>query len=582
MKPANGWSVYMARCADGSLYTGIAKDARARLAAHNAGRGAAYTRSRRPVKLVHVEDGFTRSAALSREARIKALGRPGKLALLQSARAVARRALAAALLLSCTGLARATPTFDKETAVAFSSAAPQAFTFSAPASAFTYPIRMYFIRQSSGVEVGSASSDGQGLNWLEDSPDGRLSTSTLPSVSASSITGCGVLPLSGGGFRMVYSIVSTTGAFRIHSSTSLDGLHWANDTGTVVDNGLTYLSDPKIVQLADSSWRLYYVGNTDRGIDVLNRQIFSARSTNQGLNWSAPSLALPSLASNVGASVLADGKVRLYYSEPLTGPTTATVVLSALSSDVNGTSFSVESGSRVSTASASGSLSFPVPVRSTDTFRWRLYYDFAGPGTISTADVHTALTGAPAPVAVAPARVLNSETTTTLTIAGDVFSGAPTVSFGLGGQPALVPFASLVRNDDQTLTALFNVLNQEPGSWSLTVTNADGRSTVLPNALLIDYPPGSVALVNNLLRPRTGTSTAVSVTTFNQGRIVARLYTLDGRSVRTLFDGDQPKGVMNLAWDGRDGDGAAVASGLYILRVAGPKINTKSKIIVIR
>ena len=582
MKLPNDWSVYVARCADGSLYTGIAKDARARLAAHNAGRGAAYTRARRPVKLVRVEEGFTRSAALSREARIKALGRPGKLALLKSARSVARRALAAAVLLSCAGLARATPTFDKEDSVAFSSAAPQAFTFSAPAAAFTYPIRMYFIRQSSGVEVGSASSDGQGLNWLEDAPGGRLSTSTLPSVSASSITGCGVLPLSGGGFRMVYSIVSTTGAFRIHGSTSLDGFHWANDTGTIVDNGLTYLSNPKLVQLADSSWRLYYVGNIDRGTDVLNRQIFSARSTNQGLNWSAPTLVLPALAFDVGASVLADGKVRLYYSEPLTGSTTATAVLSALSSDGNGTSFAVESGFRVSTASASGSLSFPVPVRSTDTFRWRLYYDFAGPGTISTADVHTALTGAPAPVAVAPARVLNSQTTMTLTISGDVFSGAPTVSFGLGGQPALVPFAPLVRNDDQTLTALFNVLNQEPGSWSLTVTNADGRSTVLANALLVDYPPGSVALINNLLRPRTGMSTAVSVTTFNQGRIVARLYTLDGRSVRTLFDGDQPKGVMNLAWDGRDGGGAAVASGLYILRVTGPKIDTKSKIIVIR
>ncbi|MFI5361346.1 MAG: GIY-YIG nuclease family protein [Elusimicrobiota bacterium] len=88
------WSVYMARCVDGSLYTGIAKDVRARLAAHNAGRGAAYTRSRRPVKLVHSEEGFTRSAALSREARIKALERPGKLALLKAARAAKRAARA--------------------------------------------------------------------------------------------------------------------------------------------------------------------------------------------------------------------------------------------------------------------------------------------------------------------------------------------------------------------------------------------------------------------------------------------------------------------------------------------------------
>jgi putative endonuclease len=92
VKRRNGWSVYMARCVDGSLYTGIAKDVTARLAAHNSGRGAAYTRSRRPVRLVYVKDGFTRSSALSREARIKALDRPAKLALLAAAGPLRTRA----------------------------------------------------------------------------------------------------------------------------------------------------------------------------------------------------------------------------------------------------------------------------------------------------------------------------------------------------------------------------------------------------------------------------------------------------------------------------------------------------------
>src|SRR6185312_11709142 len=172
----------MARCVDGSLYTGIAKDVRARLAAHNAGRGAAYTRSRRPVKLVWSEDGFTRSKALSREAGIKSLERPDKLAMLKAARA-AKKALAAVLLLACAGLAAAAPSFDKEDPVAIASAAPQGFTYSAPAAAFTYPIRMYFIRTSSAVEVDSASSP-DGLAWAEDLTHGHLSTGTTPSVSA--------------------------------------------------------------------------------------------------------------------------------------------------------------------------------------------------------------------------------------------------------------------------------------------------------------------------------------------------------------------------------------------------------------
>jgi putative endonuclease len=78
------WSVYIARCADGSLYTGIAKDVAARLKQHNDGRGAAYTRARRPVVLAYIERGMTRSEALAREARIKSLPRAEKCSLVEA------------------------------------------------------------------------------------------------------------------------------------------------------------------------------------------------------------------------------------------------------------------------------------------------------------------------------------------------------------------------------------------------------------------------------------------------------------------------------------------------------------------
>jgi uncharacterized protein (TIGR02453 family) len=73
-----GWIVYLLRCADGSLYTGIARDPARRLAIHNSGRGAAYTRARRPVTLVHQEQATDRSAALRREWAIKQLSRTEK------------------------------------------------------------------------------------------------------------------------------------------------------------------------------------------------------------------------------------------------------------------------------------------------------------------------------------------------------------------------------------------------------------------------------------------------------------------------------------------------------------------------
>jgi predicted GIY-YIG superfamily endonuclease len=79
------WFVYVVRCADGSLYTGISTDVTARIAAHNAGRGARYTRSRRPVELVHTERKNSQSTALKREAAIKAWPRARKMTLVAEA-----------------------------------------------------------------------------------------------------------------------------------------------------------------------------------------------------------------------------------------------------------------------------------------------------------------------------------------------------------------------------------------------------------------------------------------------------------------------------------------------------------------
>lgn len=75
------WQVYILECADQTLYTGIARDALARLAVHNSGRGARYTRSRLPVRLVYLEAAADRSTALRREAAIRRLGAAGKRAL---------------------------------------------------------------------------------------------------------------------------------------------------------------------------------------------------------------------------------------------------------------------------------------------------------------------------------------------------------------------------------------------------------------------------------------------------------------------------------------------------------------------
>jgi putative endonuclease len=73
--------VYLVRCADNSLYTGWAMDVVQRVKVHNAGRGAKYTRARRPVTLVYSEAWPTRADAMRREREIKRWSRARKLAL---------------------------------------------------------------------------------------------------------------------------------------------------------------------------------------------------------------------------------------------------------------------------------------------------------------------------------------------------------------------------------------------------------------------------------------------------------------------------------------------------------------------
>lgn len=80
------YTVYILRCGDGTLYTGCTNDLARRVKTHSAGKGAKYTRARLPVELVYSEPAADKSAALRREAAIKALSRSEKLALIRHGR----------------------------------------------------------------------------------------------------------------------------------------------------------------------------------------------------------------------------------------------------------------------------------------------------------------------------------------------------------------------------------------------------------------------------------------------------------------------------------------------------------------
>lgn len=76
------WQLYILRCGDGTLYTGITDNLPRRLKAHRSGKGAKYTRGRGPLELVYREDCPDKSAALRREIAVKKLSRQEKLFLI--------------------------------------------------------------------------------------------------------------------------------------------------------------------------------------------------------------------------------------------------------------------------------------------------------------------------------------------------------------------------------------------------------------------------------------------------------------------------------------------------------------------
>ena len=79
---------YLVRCADGTLYCGWTNHLEERIKAHNAGKGAKYTKGRRPVELVYYETFATKQEAMKREAEVKRLNREGKIELIHSQKAL--------------------------------------------------------------------------------------------------------------------------------------------------------------------------------------------------------------------------------------------------------------------------------------------------------------------------------------------------------------------------------------------------------------------------------------------------------------------------------------------------------------
>lgn len=481
-----------------------------------------------------------------------------------------RTTLGFLIIAGATMPAWATPDFTNQGGVILSSASAQAVDTS------TSPMRLYFLRDNR--ILSSTSTDG--LIWSEESGI-RLSTATSPLIAFSSITACSLLPLDTGGYRMLYSAITSPDTWEIYSATSSDGLAWANEAGArFTATAGTYLSDPRLIERTNGDWRVYYLVDVNGGNDLGDRQVGTSLSTDEGASWATGTLALAEQASELGVFVRSDNRVRLFLTQPLAGSTTASTVVSALAQGSSGLTFSVEDGVRISTDDATGALSYPTVFRSTDSFRQRMLYAFTAEGSTHPY-IYSALTVKPDPTAITPTAINRTDPNTSYTITGEVFGSTPTVKLQRSGQSDITGTA-VTRNSDISLTATFATNGQALGAWNLVVTNPDSAENTLSNAVTITFKEGNVSITDNLMRLSQGTIAQISVELFVEGTLKVSLYTLDGKLVRVLYNGDAILGTTTYTWDGKTADGNSVASGTYIVKVDGPKLDDAKKIVVIR
>jgi hypothetical protein len=242
--------------------------------------------------------------------------------------------------------------------------------------------------------------------------------------------------------------------------------------------------------------------------------------------------------------------------------------------------FSQEFNARLSTDSATGAFASPVPVRASPDHQWRLYLAYTAIGSTTPA-ILSALADQPDVRAITPSTVASTDPAASHTISGEIFESTVAVVLTRSGESD-IPGTDVVRNSDRSITATFDTQNKAVGAWDVVVQNADGKTGTLAGGFKIDIAAGQLTVTDNVFRPLKGQQVTFDITIFGPGRVTLRLYTLDGRLVRTLLDGDLSVGTTTVTWDGANDDGRVVATGGYFLECKGPRLNARQKIAVIK
>jgi hypothetical protein len=137
-----------------------------------------------------------------------------------------------------------------------------------------------------------------------------------------------------------------------------------------------------------------------------------------------------------------------------------------------------------------------------------------------------------------------------------------------------------------TITPLKAGFNFFPASKDVPISgyfSSDNNFTGLARTVFSDLnnKPNNIKPVNNLFTPGMD-KTTIYYKTAKNGRVIIKLYTLDGRFVKTLMDGDVAAGNGSVEWNGLNSDNSTVASGVYLVQITAPDYKSIKKICVIR
>ncbi|MEE8424441.1 MAG: FlgD immunoglobulin-like domain containing protein, partial [Elusimicrobiota bacterium] len=192
----------------------------------------------------------------------------------------------------------------------------------------------------------------------------------------------------------------------------------------------------------------------------------------------------------------------------------------------------------------------------------------------------SAITFDPLLFTMTPTNILNSGTAVPFAFTGEIFGPGPAITFFQVG--TTITATGVTVTDDLNAAGTLNPFGRGLGAYTAAYANAEGRTAYLVNAFTMDIAAGKVSIFDNLFRPLKGGSTQITTEFFGDGRVTIKVYTLSGGLVAVLADQELPAGTYVFSWNGRTGLGSTVASGVYLVSIQGPKIDTVQKVIVIK